>query len=544
MAAKHILYLTNAGLVSLVSRGGRLVSRRAFAAGPTGRDDFDGYLEDLSRLPTHILTDLAEEDFRLDTIPHLGGRDREAVLQRKLSQLFRNSPYRYAITQSREPEGRRDDRVVYTAITNGELLKPWLDILEKHEVPLEGIHSSAVFSERLLPDLGLTFPHTLLVTFTPGGTLRQTYFREREIKFSRLTPLDLEEEDTLGGLLAGETARTWQYLDSLRNFTPADRLEVCVLVHARDRAAVEPALRDFNQIRYRLVDMEQAAAQLGLKPSPATSSAEEILAHELVKRGATNHFAPPEARRFAQIRRARAAIHAVAGVIFAACLGYGGWNFWLAQQNRTQDEQTAQQVRGLQRETDSILQAMPTQGVAGDTMRDTVAFYSASLRAYPNVVDLLVPFSTVLERHPSIRITQAAWQASEDDNAMPSLAPTLPRNAPAIKAMAAKAAEAPPGAPPRPVDSADAPFASGRHSVALVEGTVTVGEEGFRKALAEVDRLVADIGKLPGYRARVVEAPIDITSRTAIQGRLGERPAPASDARFTVRISKAQEPAR
>ena len=37
-------------------------------------------------------TDLAEEDFRLDTIPHVGSRDRQAVMARKLTQVFRNSP--------------------------------------------------------------------------------------------------------------------------------------------------------------------------------------------------------------------------------------------------------------------------------------------------------------------------------------------------------------------------------------------------------------------------------------------------------------------
>ena len=63
-----------------------------------------------------------------------------------------------------------------------------------------------------------TSPHTLLVTFTPGDAMRQSYFRDREIKFSRLTPIDLEEGQSLGTMIAEETTRTWQYLDSLRHF--------------------------------------------------------------------------------------------------------------------------------------------------------------------------------------------------------------------------------------------------------------------------------------------------------------------------------------
>ena len=85
-------------------------------------------------------------------------------------------------------------------------------------MPLAGIHSVAVFSGVLLEELDLAFPHALLVTLHAGRAMRQTYFRDREIKFSRLTPIDLEEGQTLGAMIAEETTRTWQYLDSLRHF--------------------------------------------------------------------------------------------------------------------------------------------------------------------------------------------------------------------------------------------------------------------------------------------------------------------------------------
>ena len=325
MASRHILYLTNEILVSLVSRGGRIAGRKVFPVSGAGQGELEAHMQGLRNVPVHIVTDLAEEDFRVDTVPHLGSRDQAAVLSRKLSQIFRNTNYRHAIAQGREAEGRRDDRVVYTAITNGEVLRPWVELLERLEVPVEGIHSSAVFSGRLLAQLGLEFPSTLLVTFTPGDALRQTYFRSGEIKFSRLTPVDLEEGETLGGLVAAEVSRTWQYLDSLRYFQTNDRLEVCVLVHPKDRAAVEPALRDYDQIAYRLLDMEQVAGKLGLKPPPLSSSAEEILAHLFFQKPGENHFAPPELRRFAVLRHARNAIGAVAGAILAAGLAYGAW---------------------------------------------------------------------------------------------------------------------------------------------------------------------------------------------------------------------------
>jgi hypothetical protein len=464
------------------------------------------------------------------------------VLNRKLTQLFRNTPYRHAIAQGREPDGRRDDRVVYTAITNGEVLRPWVEVLERLKVPVEGIHSSAVFSGRLLAELGLHFAHTLLVTFTPGDALRQTYFRRKEIKFSRLTPIDLEEGQTLGNFLSEEIGRTWQYLDTLRYFSPADRLEVCVLVHPKDRPAIEPMLRDYDQIQYRLLDIEQVATKLGLKPPPVSSSAEEVLAHLFLRRPGENNFASPELRRYAALRNARIAINSVAGAFLAAGLAYGGWNLSFALQNREQDLQTARQIMASNRELDDIARSMPAQGVGGQTMRDTVAFYSGLLREYPTVESFLIPVSAVLDRYPKVRLTQVAWQSADDDKATPLLVPMIPREAPPLKAVA-KGSESTPGAAQRSTaEAAEVPFSSGRHAVALLEATVTIDGMAFREALAQVEAFIADLAKIPGYQASLFDSPLDITPRSAISARLGERDPVTSLARFSVRVSRATEP--
>ena len=146
MAQRHFLYLANSRMVSMTTRGKRIEMRREFAVSGAGVAEFERYLGGLEAIPAHIFTDLAEEDFRLDTIPHVGGRDRDAIMGRKLAQMFRSTPFRHAAVQGREPDGRRDDRVVYTAITNPDVLRPWVDALEKREVPRAGIRSPAVFS--------------------------------------------------------------------------------------------------------------------------------------------------------------------------------------------------------------------------------------------------------------------------------------------------------------------------------------------------------------------------------------------------------------
>ncbi len=541
MAARHILYLTNTVLVSLVAGGGRISRRKVFPVSGEGATAFEAHIAELRKLPTHLITDLAEEDFRLDTVPHLGGSDRRSVTARKLAQIFRNSSYRHAIGQGREPDGRRDDRVIYTAITNDELLRPWVEIFQRLEVPVEGIHSSAVLSAKLLDALGLLFPHTLFVTFTPGGSLRQAYFRGKELKFSRLTPVDLEEGATLGSFLAEEAARTWQYLDSVRFFGAEDHLEVCVIVHPKDRAAIEPALRDFQQIQYRLVDIEQAAAKVGMKPPPISSSTEELLAHIFLRRGEENHFASPELRRFAVLRRARIAIGTVAAAVLAAGLAYGGWNLALSMQSRDKSLQAGAGGTAFDAEHDKLLQSIPSQGVAGQTMRDVVAFYSGSMRSYPTVGTFLQPVSTVLERYPSIRLSQVQWQSADDDKATPILVPKAPRSQPPVKTATLRDAAREPGVRVAPVQGYG-PFVSGRHAVAMLEATVRIEGLGFRDALAQVQSLAEDIGRLEGYGATIVDSPLDVSPKGGLQGKFDERSPAQSEARFSLRVTRTREP--
>src|SRR6187402_593870 len=116
------------------TQGKRIVARREFAVTGTGSAEFDHHMARMEPVPTYFFVDLGDEDFRLDTIPHVGAGDRAAVLGRKLAQIFRNTQYRHAQMQGREAEGRRDDRVLYTAVTNAETLRPWMEVIDRLQV--------------------------------------------------------------------------------------------------------------------------------------------------------------------------------------------------------------------------------------------------------------------------------------------------------------------------------------------------------------------------------------------------------------------------
>ena len=215
MAARHLLYLTNEqpreprrqrgahrrarGVPGLGSRAGRLraLPRRACArcrrtSSPTS--------------PRRISASTRSRTWARATARRCSAR--------KLSQLFRNTPYRHALAQGREAEGRRDDRVVYTAITNGEVLRPWVEVLERLEVPVEGIHSSAVFSGRLLDELQPGLPaHAAGDLHARATRCGRPISATRKSSSAASRPSTSRRARRSGGLLAGGNRRapgsTW-----------------------------------------------------------------------------------------------------------------------------------------------------------------------------------------------------------------------------------------------------------------------------------------------------------------------------------------------
>ena len=77
---KHFLYLTNDKLVALVWRGGAIVERDVFGSTDAESKEFAEYISRHRDVPTYVIIDLIEEDFRIDTVPHLRGGDQDAIL--------------------------------------------------------------------------------------------------------------------------------------------------------------------------------------------------------------------------------------------------------------------------------------------------------------------------------------------------------------------------------------------------------------------------------------------------------------------------------
>ena len=185
---KRVFFITS-GRLRAYHHEGQLSEPIDFIADEQGLQRFAVYLEQSSRIAVSVVVDFVEEEFREESIPHVMGSDRKAVIQTKINRLFRDATYSHALLQRRDADGRRDDRMLFTALTRPDLLAPWMGLLMQSKVPVSGIYSLPLLSKDLLKMLKLDARYLLLVTLQSSGGLRQTFFANGTLKVSRLAML-------------------------------------------------------------------------------------------------------------------------------------------------------------------------------------------------------------------------------------------------------------------------------------------------------------------------------------------------------------------
>jgi len=106
MAARRVFLLSSGRLTVYHFARGRVLEPLAFAADDGGLRQFSIYLDREPDVPAVMLVDLVEEEFREETVPHVWGADRRALVRNKKNRLFRDPRFSQAIFQGREREGR------------------------------------------------------------------------------------------------------------------------------------------------------------------------------------------------------------------------------------------------------------------------------------------------------------------------------------------------------------------------------------------------------------------------------------------------------
>lgn len=518
MFGKKLFYLSDSLLSAWQWRGGKLKADGEFTPDAVGVARFDDYIGNGAQQPIHILVDVIEEDFRIETVPHVLGKDRLALHQRKLNQLFRGNTWRLSTPQGREKEGRRDDRLLLTGLTNEELLKPWVERISRRKLPLAGIYSLPLLSEVLVKKLGLSAPHQLLITRQSTG-LRQSYFQEGHIKFSRLTLLTVEDMPAMQIAVTREAQRTQQYLNSLRLLPRDQPLEIAMICGADYHGHFQPEHISTPMMRYRVFSLAEAALQLGLKSSAEISGSELLFLHLLGRFPPHQHYAPPEQRWHYQLRQVRQGILGATAATLAATAWVAGSNLDQALADFRQSEQITHETRAIQGQQHTLRQSFPPTPATPEDMKSAVELAQFVKHRDVAPQPLLAWVSQALERVPAVRLNRLAWRADGAPLAVDApVQPAAPATLPGTE-----------GAAPEIVFGTDIP-----QQGLLIEGEISPYTD-YRSALDSVNRFVEALKSHPTLQVTLLAKPVELGTASAQKGRAGEME--SDKALFSVTLS-------
>lgn len=508
---RRILYFTTEEHFLYKSSGATLELEARFPGDEAGVGEFREYLRGRRGALFSLVADLAGEDFHEEQIPFLRGADRDAVVQRRLAQRYRDTRLAAALSlgQVVTPE-RRNERLLLASFTNTQQLAPWLDALEEAGARLAGVYSVPLLAPRLAARLGMKTGRVFVVTANRAG-LRQCYVEDGRLRFARLERTVEMVPQALALFVRSETLRLTQYLVTLRAL-PRDGSPIQVLVVAPpgERAVFEQALASDARLVFRTVDATDAARAVGLKRPPQGTLAESLYLHLAGKKPPREQFASRDDRRRYVVWQLQRGVVAAGALGFAACVLLAGAKWLDVLGVRSQAASQAQEARRAADQYQRITATFPVTQTSTENLRATVVEFTriASQTASPE--SAFAHVSRVLGQFPQFEIERLDFSVGRSDRDKP----------------AAVAPATPGGAKPEPQGDIVARLE--------VAGRVNATERNdYRGITAQVRRFAGALGT-SGYQLARTELPFDITSEGTLTGDIGGSNDTGEAPRFTV----------
>ena len=124
MAGQLLLYFTAAGHTLYRWRGGRLQREGNFSADDAGVAGFREYLKGREGALALVVADVGGEDFHEHQIPYLRGAERQAVIERRLAQRYRDARLAAALSLGYAAQERRNERLLLASFNDQRQFAP------------------------------------------------------------------------------------------------------------------------------------------------------------------------------------------------------------------------------------------------------------------------------------------------------------------------------------------------------------------------------------------------------------------------------------
>lgn len=505
---------------------GRLSVCNVFPNTPVGQDDFRTFMGRHPNIPVHLIADAVEEDFRLETMPHASGGARQEMIDRKLNQLYRNSSYRTAQFVGREKDKRRDDRFLLIALTNPDIVAPWVTVMDELHAPLAGVYLQPMVSQLLVKSLKLKNPDLLLMTRGSSG-LRQTYFSNQHLRVSRLTPLTGMGERQINDLYASETEKTRLYLVSLRMIARENHLHLVIATTEEVPEALTQRLASSQGVSCDVLSLAELARRVGLSAEQLKRYPDLLHMQVLARNSLGYNLAPARQTRHYQLLKMRIGINLASTACVAGGLTLASMNMLGTADLVRQFKEATDKTRQQENLYAEVAQNFPKTPIGGNDLKVAVDLAKKIEEINRTPHRLMLVASEALDAQQEVQINRLHWKLNEDPNAMDAEG-----SKPAAGALAA--ASPPPASP------------SGLYEIGFIDGEISNFNGDYRSALDSVNGLAEKLRQNKSVEQVVIlQQPVNTSSLAKLQGSTLDQQTqqlPAAQFRLKV-ILKSEVPA-
>ena len=515
MADKLLIGISAPVVTAAHWRGGKIAECLTFANDEGGRADFKEYLVRLADMPVHIMVDAVEEDYRFETLPHAFGSDRADMVGRKLKQHYRNTPYMAATPLGRDTGKRRDDRYLFSALTNSDLITDWQQAVAARGMPIAGIYLLPMVSAELLGRLDVKASNLLMVAQHATG-LRLTFFRDRQFRLSRLTRGDGGRPENRTRYFSEEISNTRLYLHALRTMTLDEHLTV-LLIDRGDELQEEAAgvARDNPSLECMRVGRGELSSRVGIDHALLDASPYSIYLHLLGLKSPQSNLAPASAMVSYKRFQARRAIYAGCGALAAAAAVWTGTNLYNTVNLNGEREDAARQTGVLSAQYQEITRQFPQAPTSAENLKKTVEIaqrLQASAHSPQKVMALL---SRALDASPAIIVRDFGWKYGVAEISVDSSGGREPA--------AVERAPTGPGS------------AGQRKESVLIDGEVRPFRGDYRSAIDTINGFADRLRDEPEVaEARVVKLPLNVSPALSLSGNTLDNPEQRGTAEFKL----------
>jgi hypothetical protein len=523
---KHslILLITDIQVQLLRWQSGELVLLHVYGKTPEDLHAFTADTRPFARLPVLVVTDLIEENFRYDTVVHVIGRDQKALLKRKIDFAFRNTPYRRSTVIEREKDGRRDDKILLSAISKPESVDVWINVLLKQKFAIQTITSLAYILETFVARRKGTEESCFLITnLENGNNLRQTFFKNGQMLFSRLTTLTSREPSQLGDDIYGETVQLRQYLERIQFLTYDAALHIEVYTPYDDIVLqLENRTSDHNRIEVR--DTNMLAGDVA---NASSSPTHYFLSRVLAQSRPANIYAPATTTRFHDLKKAAYYAALTASVILLLTLAINIPLVFNAREKWQQTESLQNQLGPLQAQYATLSSNYPSMPASSQDMELVVLTHDKLASQVYSPVTAMNMISSALALSQDLVLTSVDWSLVEKPAS--------------VSAQTSSFQDAP--APPiEGLNEANGMLAfllEKRSQIKIVIEGQAYSPSSFTEAQNKVVTLIDALANNPGVTVSASRMPTDVRTDTSVSTLVtdGEIRAP-----FTLELTLAESP--